>query len=120
MKLGFVSGVAIKNPPVHAGDVGDAGLIPGSGRFPGEGNGNPLQSSCWKIPWTGELGGCSPWGRRESDTTERLSSSSGNSLSVLNQPRDRMQWNLTIQALPGGTHLMTTLELVIFFFLIFI
>ena len=57
MKLGFVSGAAVKNPPVHAGDVGDAGLIPGSGRFPGKGNGNPLQYSCWKIPWTEQLGG---------------------------------------------------------------
>ena len=35
-----------KNPPVNAGDTGDVGSIPGSGRFPGEGNGNPLQYSC--------------------------------------------------------------------------
>ena len=27
----------------------------------------------WRIPWTEEPGGCSPWGRKESDTTERLS-----------------------------------------------
>ena len=33
----------VKNPPANAGDVG---LIPGSGRSPGEGNGNPLQHSC--------------------------------------------------------------------------
>ena len=33
----------VKNPPANAGD---AGLIPGSGRSPGEGNGNPLQCSC--------------------------------------------------------------------------
>ena len=33
----------VKNPPVHARD---AGLIPGSGRSSGEGNGNPLQDSC--------------------------------------------------------------------------
>ena len=36
----------VKNLPVHAGDAGDAGSIPGSGRSPGVGNGNPLQSSC--------------------------------------------------------------------------
>ena len=36
----------IKNPSANAGDVRDAGLIPGSGRSPGEGNGNPLQYSC--------------------------------------------------------------------------
>ena len=37
-------------------NAGDPGLIPGSGRSPGEGNGNPLQYSCWKIPWTEEPG----------------------------------------------------------------
>ena len=35
---------------VSACDVGDPGLIPGSGRSPGEGNGNPLQNSCLKNP----------------------------------------------------------------------
>ena len=50
----------VKNLPVNAGDIGDTrhtGLIPGSGRSPGEGDGNPLQFSCWKILWTEELGG---------------------------------------------------------------
>ena len=32
----------VKNPPANAGDVRDSGSMPGSGRFPGEGNGNPL------------------------------------------------------------------------------
>ena len=36
----------VKNPPANAGDSGDVGTIPGSGRSPGEGNGNPLQYSC--------------------------------------------------------------------------
>ena len=36
----------VKNPPASAGDTGDTGLIPGSGRSPGGGNGNPLQYSC--------------------------------------------------------------------------
>ena len=36
----------VKNPPASAGDTGDAGSIPGSGRSPGEGNDNPLQDSC--------------------------------------------------------------------------
>ena len=31
-------------------------------RSPGEGNGNPLQYSCWRIPWTEDLKGYSPWG----------------------------------------------------------
>ena len=37
----------VKNPPVNVGDVGS---IPGSGRSPGEGNGNPLQDSCLENP----------------------------------------------------------------------
>ena len=36
----------VKNLPANAGDLRDLGLIPGSGRFPGGGNGNPLQYSC--------------------------------------------------------------------------
>ena len=37
-------------PPARAGDAGDVGLIPGLGRSPGGGNGNPLQHSCLKNP----------------------------------------------------------------------
>ena len=36
----------VKNPPANAGDATDADLIPGSGRSPGVGDGNPLQYSC--------------------------------------------------------------------------
>ena len=35
---------------------GDQGSIPGLGRSPGEGNGNPLRTIAWKIPWTEEPG----------------------------------------------------------------
>ena len=37
--------LVVKNLPANAGDVRDMGSFPGSGRFPGEGNGNPLQYS---------------------------------------------------------------------------
>ena len=40
----------VKNPPASAGDAGDVGSIPGLGRSPGEGNGNPLQYSCVDYP----------------------------------------------------------------------
>ena len=43
---GFPGGTVVKNPPANAGDVRDMGLIPGSGRSSGGGNGNPLQYSC--------------------------------------------------------------------------
>ena len=44
---GFPGSSVVKNPPANVGDAGDVGLIPGSGRSPGGGNGNPLQYSCW-------------------------------------------------------------------------
>ena len=54
-------------------NAGDAGSTPGSGRSPGEGNGNPLQYSGLEKPMDrGALAGCSPWCHKESDTTERL------------------------------------------------
>ena len=52
--MGFPNGSAVKNPPANAGDLS---LIPGSGKSPGEGNGNTLQYSCWRIPWTEKPGG---------------------------------------------------------------
>ena len=42
--------LAVKNPPANAGDVREAGLIPGSGRSPGGEHGNPLQYSCLENP----------------------------------------------------------------------
>ena len=53
-----------------ASDAGDPGSIPGLGRSPGEGNGNPLQYSCLENPMDGEA--YSPRGCKELDTTERL------------------------------------------------
>ena len=52
---------------VSAWNTGDPGLIPGSGRSPEEGNGNPLQYSCLENSV-----GCNPWRHKELDTTERL------------------------------------------------
>ena len=43
--MGFTGGAAIKNPPANSGDTRDSSSIPGSGRFPGVENGNPLQYS---------------------------------------------------------------------------
>ena len=45
--MGFPGGSGVKNPPANAGDTGS---IPGWGRTPGEGNGNPLQYSCLENP----------------------------------------------------------------------
>ena len=59
--MDFPSGSNGKESTCNAGDLG---LIPGSERSPGEGNGNPLQYS--------SLAGYSPWGHKESGTTEQL------------------------------------------------
>ena len=53
----------VKNPPANIGVVRDTGLIPESGRSPGEGNGNPLQCSGLGIPMDrGVRGRYSTWG----------------------------------------------------------
>ena len=55
----------VKNPPANAANMG---LIPGSGRSPGEGNGNPLQYSCLENPmYRGAWQGYSPRGHKELD-----------------------------------------------------
>ena len=71
MLLGFPGGLTGKE---SACNVGDLGLIPGSGRSPGGGHGSPLQDSCLENPHgQRSLVSYSPWGRKESDTSERLS-----------------------------------------------
>ena len=45
-RWGFSLGPVVKNQPANAGDARNVGSIPGSGRSPGGGNGNPLQYSC--------------------------------------------------------------------------
>ena len=67
--MGFPGGSEVK---ASACDAGELGSIPSSGRSSGEGNGNPLQYSCLENPMDGGVAGYSPWGRKESDTTERL------------------------------------------------
>ena len=44
----------VKNTPAKAGDLRDAGSIPGSGRSPGGWQGTPLSVLVWRIPWTEE------------------------------------------------------------------
>ena len=61
----------IKNLPDIAGDRRDMGSIPGSGRSPGGGHGNPLQYSCLENPMDrGAWWAPSPWGHKESDITK--------------------------------------------------
>ena len=62
-----------KNLPANAGDAGDQGLMPGSGRSPGRGDGNPLQYPCLENSVDRGTCGSGPWGCTESDTTQRWS-----------------------------------------------
>ena len=50
LHLDFPGGSAVKNLPANAGDTEDTGSVPGLGRSPGGGNGNPLQYSCLENP----------------------------------------------------------------------
>ena len=64
----------VKNLPASVGDTGDVGRIPGSGRSPGEGNGNPFQYSCLanamdRGAWWADVHGVT-----ESDTAEHSGS----------------------------------------------
>ena len=65
---GFPGATVVKNLRANAGDTGDAGLILGSGRSPGVGNGNLPQYSCLENSTERNLAGYSPWGYIESDT----------------------------------------------------
>ena len=63
--------LVVKNPSAKAGDIKDVGSIPGSGRSPGGGYGNPLEYSCLENPHgQRSLVDYSPWGCKELDTTE--------------------------------------------------
>ena len=67
----FPDGTVVKNLPANAGDARDMGSIPGSGRCPGVGNGNPLQYSCLENPMDREV-----WQAivtKDSDMTQWLS-----------------------------------------------
>ena len=92
--LGFPGGSDSKASAYNAGDLGS---IPGLGRSPGEGNGNPLRYSCLENPMDrGTWLGYSPWGCKESGMTEQLHSLRGF--------QSRRQWQSTPVLLPGKSH----------------
>ena len=62
-----------KNPSANEGEARDLGLIPGSGRSPGGGNGNPLQYFCWENPMDRGAGGLQSMGSQKNQTQLSLS-----------------------------------------------
>ena len=63
--MGFPGGSVVKNLPANAGE---AGLIPGLGRSPGEGNATHSSILAWEIPWTEEPGGLQSMWSQKSQT----------------------------------------------------
>ena len=71
--MGFLDGSVGKESACNAGDTGDLGLIPGLGQYPGDGKWQPTPVFLpEKAHGQRNLAGNSPWGRKDSDTTERL------------------------------------------------
>ena len=68
--------LVVKNSPAIVGDVRDMGSIPGLGRSPGGGHGNPLQYSCLGNPTDrGPWVSYNTWGDKELDTSEHACTS---------------------------------------------
>ena len=87
MSMVFSGGSDGKKATCNGGDLGS---IPGLERSPGGGYGNPLQYSCLENPHGPRcLVGYSPWGHKQSDTTERLCTE---------------QHNITLSGLIAGKH----------------
>ena len=94
--MGFPGGSDGKESTCNEGDLG---LIPGLGRSPGGWHGNPLQYSCLENPHgQRSLAGYSPWGRRESDMTERLSTSFSHWIEMLPLSYNK-HWNFFLYPL---------------------
>ena len=86
-----------------AGNAGNMGSIPGWGRSPARGHGNPLQYSCLENPHgQRSLADYSPWGHKESDTTERRIHSLSPPHSLLFEPQHQLLLLLRAGGLKGS------------------
>ena len=86
-------------------NAGDAGLFPGSGRYPGVGNGNPLQYSCWRMPWTEEAGRLQSMGSQRVRHSSVQFSSVAQSCPTLCDPMNCSMPGLPVHhQLPESTH----------------
>ena len=88
IKSGFLSGTEVKRPPANAGDEGS---IPGSGRSPGEGNGNPLQYS-GKPHGQRSLAGYSPWDRSNNNNKNKTPAILRSNFYLAYEPWFKLHW----------------------------
>ena len=98
-RWGFPHGSVLTNLPANAGDARDTGWIPGLGRSPGEGHGNPLQYSCLGNPMAREPGGLQSVGCKETDTTWWQSTQRGGMSAP--QTLGRAGWEMEMERLAG-------------------
>ena len=96
--LGFPGGLAGKESTCNAKDLGS---IPVLDRSPGGGHDNPLQYCCLENSYgQRSLEGCSLWGQKESDTTERLSTAQTVCLSLVQQEKGHREDGEAVQKCP--------------------
>ena len=95
--------LVVKNMPANAGDIRDEGSIPGSGRSPGGGHGNPLQYSCLEnLHGQKSLAGFSSWDCKESHTTEATEHSRTHIIKMSMLPRFIHRFNTIPIKTPEG------------------
>ena len=109
---GFPGCSVVKNLPANAGDTGGLDLIPGLGRSPGEGNGNPLQYSCLETSMDRGAWWAMVHGVLESQTTQRQLTTHACSMSV-NDCRT-LGIILASQLLPGTRRFFFLFKFLIF------
>ena len=73
---GFPGDAVVRNPPANVGDRSVSDSIPGSGRSPGDGNGNPVRYSCLENPmdrgdWRATVHGVAKWDTAEHTTQQQ-------------------------------------------------
>ena len=107
--------LVVKNLPANAGDLRDSGLIPGSGRSPGEGHGNPLQYSCLENPMNRGASWATIHGVAKSWT--RLKCLSTHTCKALPIYKTRIRWILNFSILPLTISLSLSIYLLITWFM---
>ena len=96
----------VKNPAANTGDARDASSVPGWGRSPGEENGNHSSILACNIHGHRNLVGYSPWGHKESDTTEHTHTQGGQedqSLLLIHRSTEPSQCQLFPMITPLGS-----------------